>query len=92
MIKRRRKIRVRRERRNTTIRYYYSYYQMRRVRKDNVQEKTEKKVTYINKEEEDLCRYLNMTFKQFASMKERILKESVRIGLIKSQDIMILFE
>ena len=54
----------------------------RRMRKDPASEKTEKKVLYINHEEEQLCRQLNITFKQYSAMKEVIMREAVRQGLL----------
>jgi hypothetical protein len=52
------------------------------ARKDNAVERSDKKVMYISKEEEELCRSLNMTFRQYTAIKEIILREAVKIGLL----------
>lgn len=44
------------------------------MRKDPTVEKSEKRVLYVNREEEELCKRLNMTFKQYMLMKETILR------------------
>lgn len=37
---------------------------------------------YISKEEEELCQKLNMTFKQYTAIKEIILREAIKMGLL----------
>jgi hypothetical protein len=62
------------------------------MRKDPTVEKSEKRVLYVNREEEELCKRLNMTFKQYMLMKETILRESVRLGIVSRDETTQLFK
>lgn len=66
--------------------------QTRRMRKDPTVEKSEKRVLFVNREEEELCKRLSMTFKQYMLMKETILRESVRLGILVRDDTTQLFK
>lgn len=62
------------------------------MRKDPTIEKSEKRVLFVNREEEELCKRLNMTFKQYMLMKETILRESVRLGIISRDETTQMFK
>lgn len=47
---------------------------------------------FVNREEEDLCKDLNMTFKQYMMMKETIIRESVRLGIISKDETTQMFK
>jgi hypothetical protein len=62
------------------------------MRKDPTVEKSEKRVLFVNREEEELCKRLNMTFKQYMLMKETILRESVRLGILGRDETTQMFK
>lgn len=60
----------------------------RRVaRKDITGEKTEKRVLYVSREEEELCSKLNMTFRQYVGIKEKIMREMVKMGVVSIDEV-----
>jgi hypothetical protein len=44
------------------------------ARKDVTSERTEKRVLYVSHEEEELCSRLNMTFRQYVAIKEKMMR------------------
>ena len=60
----------------------------RRVaRKDATSERTEKRVLYVSHEEEELCGKLNMTFRQYVGIKEKMMREMVKMGSVSLDEV-----
>lgn len=62
------------------------------MRKDLNVEKAEKRSAHITKEEEDLCRRFNINYKQYMMIKETIIRESVKQGIISRDETEKIFK
>lgn len=61
------------------------------MRKDLIIEKAEKRLPLLTKEEEELCRRFNINYKQYMMIKETIIRESVKQGIIKKDEAAKIF-
>ena len=50
-------------------------------------EKMDKRVFYITKEEEELCNKMNMTFRQYMTVKEKIMREAIKSGVVSISQV-----
>lgn len=46
----------------------------------------EKRSTHISKEEDDLCKKFSLSIKTYLRIKERIVEDSVKLGILKKED------
>ena len=62
------------------------------MRKDpNNAEKSEIRALMLNREEEELCRRIGLSFPQYIIMKEGILREAVRLGALSKEYVFKMF-
>ena len=62
------------------------------MRKDPTNEKTEARSLLLDKNEEELCRRLNLTFPNFILIKEGILRQNVRLGSLSKGYVYKMFK
>jgi hypothetical protein len=52
------------------------------MKKDTVVERAEKRLAFVSAQEEELCRRFNLSHKHYLMIKETIIRESVKQGVI----------
>ena len=60
-------------------------------RKDLPIEKSEKKTAYLTKDQEELCQRFNLTFRQYIMIKETLIRESIKQGILVKDESSKLF-
>lgn len=61
------------------------------MKKDTVIEKAEKRLAFVSSQEEDLCRRFNLSHKHYLMIKETIIRESVKQGVIERDETAKIF-
>jgi transcriptional adapter 2-alpha len=62
------------------------------MRKDPTIEKSEKRVLYVTRDEEELCKKLGIQPRQYMLIKETLLRESVRLGIVDREESLRIFK
>lgn len=66
------------------------------VRRSNknptIDHRNEKRNSYISKEEDDLCKNFNITPKNYLNIKEKIIRESIKQGILERDTVSKLFK
>lgn len=61
------------------------------MRNSQIIEKAEKRSAHLTKEEEDLCKRFNINHKQYMMIKETIIRESIKQGIIERDETAKIF-